>query len=384
MTDNGPVSQQDIDNLKKEIELNFIEKETRAVPIFVNLFTNFRNEGWISDKFRASIQSVIWYLLSPRHAVTISVIFSSIATLTLAWQSNSILRDQNRLITIQNQLQESARRAGLTVELTEVLNRISDEQKGKNSHENQILEKECNQEKYNYNFPISPIYGQKPTELSGALLGRVVALSKSFRPYRFLDVGRDSLGRNSETGLSELSSPERSQLLMALASSNISIEQLSRSGAEFDLAPLANVVVSGLSLRNLIANSVDWNGAILVYTDLSKSQLRWSKLTEANATCANFDGADLRGTDLSDGQFLGASFREANLQGVNLSIVKLNDAKLQGADLRGAYVCDTNNKPIRINSVDDFKKEISSDSFIIDNRTKFGKVEGLGAPKCPE
>ncbi|MBN8488190.1 MAG: pentapeptide repeat-containing protein [Burkholderiales bacterium] len=364
------------------MDRQLIERESRAVPIWLGLANHLRNQGWNSPKFQAALRALIWKLLSPGGAAAGGVLLISFLTAYLAWQSNRLLQEQNRLITIQNQLQESARRAGLTVELTEVLNRVSDAQ-GESAAQVSAAGAalNCKQEDYDLHYKLSPSFGRKPVELSPALLGRVVALSKSFRPYRYLDVGGDGLG-STDSGLSELSSPERTQLLMALASSNVSIEQVSEAGAEFDRAPLTNALAAGLSLRKVIANQADWNGAILVHADLTEASLRWSRLVEVNATCARLDGANLSDSNLSDGQFRGASFRGADLTGSNLTIAHFAGADFSDADLRGAFTCDENVVTF-VDSVEKLRElEESGNGLIVSAGTKFGKLPASRQPVC--
>ena len=163
---------------------------------------------------------------------------------------------------------------------------------------------------------------------------------------------------------------------ISLASANISLEQVSKAGGNFEKSPLGNAQLTGQKMTDIFADGSDFNGAILVHSDFSGARLRWSFFTEANATCAVFDGADLREADMADGQFMGASFRGANLSGARVFITKFNAADFSGADLRGIYTC-RDGQPVDLGSKETFLAEVGQ--VTIDQATQFGLLEGSGA-----
>lgn len=361
---------------RAEIERMLIERETRIVPIWMNVLNTYRSEGWRGLSFQAALKALLWKFLSPSTAATAAVGIAGIVTLMLTWQTNRLMERQNSLIEVQNLLQESSRRAGLTVELTEVLNRIGEKDWMPYKGRLPLVGSRCKQEKYDYRFQLSPGFAVPALGLSTAMVGRVVALSNSFKPYRYLDVTKNDLTSDLASGLSEPSSPERAQLLISLASANISLEQVSKAGGNFEKSPLGNAQLTGQKMTDIFADGSDFNGAILVHSDFSGAHLRWSYFTEANATCAVFDGADLREADMADGQFMGASFRGANLSGARVFITKFNDADFSGADLRGVYTC-SDGQPVDLDSKEAFLAEVGQ--VTVDQATQFGPPEGSGA-----
>lgn len=125
-------------------------------------------------------------------------------------------------------------------------------------------------------------------------------------------------------------------------------------------------------MRKLIATQADWNGAILVHSDLSEAQLRWSRLVEVNAVCGRFAGENLVEADLSDGQFMGASCIGEDLSGANLTIAKFAGADFSDADLSGAHTC-FEGKAAYVDSVQKLRELESSERPIkVNASTKFG------------
>lgn len=369
----GSLTGADLSRHRDEIERMLIERETRIVPIWMNLLNAFYSDGWHGERFQAALRSLLWKILSPSTIAASAVGIAGIVTLILSWQTTRLMERQNSLIEVQNLLQESSRRAGLAIELTEVLNRISDTTWSQFGRPKSILEQSCEQSEYGYEVQLAPGFAEPAFALSSAMLGRVVALSNSFKPYRYLDVTKNDLTSNLASGLSEPSSPERAQLLLALASANISLEQVSKAGANFEKSPLGNAQLAGHKLTYVNADGSDFNGAILVHTNFSGAHLRWSKFTEANAACAVFDGADLRESDLADGQFMGASFKGAKLESARIFIAKFTDADFSGADLRGIYQCD-GSKPVYISSRKAFEESVGK--MKTDQATQFGPPPG--------
>lgn len=365
------VTRADLAAHRETIEQMLIERETRIVPIWLNVLNSHRQEGWFGARSQAALKALLWKFLSPTTAAAAALGIGGIVTLVLTWQTTRLMERQNRLLEIQNLLQESSRRAGLTVELTEVLNRIND---GKwapfVSSSPEAPGPTCRQSTYGYSFPLAPGSSGHSLALSEALLGRVVALSNSFKPYRYLDVNKDDLTSDFESGLSAPASPERAQLLLSLASANISLEQVSKAGAIFDKMPMGNTQLAGHRLTNVVADGSDFNGAILAHTNFAGAKLRWSKITEANAVCAQFDNASLTGSDLAEGQFMGATFRGADLSGARIFIAKFEGADFSGADLSGIYTC-KNDQPVAVTTRQAFLDEVGTD-VKLDDSTKFG------------
>lgn len=99
---------------------------------------------------------------------------------------NHLLKKQNRRIDQQTYLQESNRRSSLIFLTSDIMNSIDEELKDKKLNPNRIL--------------------------SPQLVGRIVSLSRNFKPYKYL----------KNDSLTQLISPERSQLLISLVNAELS------------------------------------------------------------------------------------------------------------------------------------------------------------------
>lgn len=113
-------------------------------------------------------------------------------------------------------------------------------------------------------------------------------------------------------------------------------------------------------------SSLDFRGADLKGTDLSKAcihnaDLRGADLRDADLICAELESADLRGADLRRADLrcaylIGVDLRsanlsEANLEWANLSYANLIDANLTGANLRHTNLDNVSIKPDVLDAV---------------------------------
>ncbi len=103
------------------------------------------------------------------------------------------------------------------------------------------------------------------------------------------------------------------------------------SYGKFDDADLSNAKLAGASLY-----SVSMRGARLQRADLSRTDLRDSKLERAVASFANVQEADLSSAKLGGANFAGAQLKGTILLDVDLKNADLHGAFLGGALLRGA------------------------------------------------
>lgn len=350
-----------IAGVRDEFELKLIERERRLAVNIYDAVNAYLHGGLRDIKFLTAIKSLLFTVFSPATAVAAGLGLISILTLVLAWQSNKLVEKQNELLSIQNLLQESSRRAGLTVELTEVLNRISDASLKDFVAYDEPTNQECRQDKYGYTFRVQIHKEYKFSTLPDALLGRLVALSNSFRPYRYIDVTKQDMTSDFESGLSEPMSPERAQLLLALANARISIRDVAEAGGTFERSPLGGAQLTGMQIHGAELNSSDFNLGILAHASFRGAALRHSKFSGSNATCADFTSADLTGADLSQGMFQGASFDNARLQGVMFYTGTFNDATFRNADLRGAFTCAIDQAVVFLDTKEKFIAELGDD-----------------------
>lgn len=223
----------------------------------------------------------------------------------LLTQQNQLLNQQNIRLDQQTYLQEAERRSSLIFLMGDILDAINEELKDD--------------------------VGKKGVrDLSPQLIGRVIALSNSLRPYRYL--GSDSLvGR-------ELS-PERGFLLLSIVSSEIDKSSLLRiyKSADFSYSDLKKAVLSGEYMSGINLKGADLGDARLDDADLSNANLSEANLDGAVLFHANLSDARLRNTSMYNA-YLGT----ATLTGANLSESNLSHANLSAADLSNSHLSKAN------------------------------------------
>ncbi len=200
---------------------------------------------------------------------------------------NGLLGRQNERLDQQINLEEGNRRSSLIFFMSNIMDKLDIE-----------------------------LRSNKDRALSDALIGRIVSLSQSMRPYRYLE--NDSLTPRQL-------SPERGQLLFSLVNSNL-------DQATYDK----------------IYARANFNYADLREANFSEAYLRGAKLAHSSFSNANFNYADLQGADLSNAWLEKAIFRNTAMDGVNLSNanlresrmehISLKDGDLSNADLREIYL----------------------------------------------
>ena len=257
---------------------------------------------WGYGMFRREVMQLIF---------TMAAFVGGLLTTMLLIQQNQLITTQNKFIKEQSSLSEGARRSSLVFLMGEIMQAVNEELKGKS------------------NKPYS-----QERKLSPQLIARIIALSHSFKPYRYLD---------ADTLISKPLSPERGQLLLNIAY------------LKLDATETLKEIFEGSNFREADLSGADLNGAELSRADLSGADLSGADLRGADLRGADLSGADLRGADLSgadlDGADLsGADLRGADLRGTDLRVsfwdentlflgaVSLDGANLSGADLNGATV----------------------------------------------
>jgi uncharacterized protein YjbI with pentapeptide repeats len=224
-------------------------------------------------------------------------------------RQNELLQRQNTRLDQQTYLQEADRRSSLIFLMGNLLD---------------ALDKELKDD-----------IGQPGVrDLSPQLMGRVIALSNSLRPYRYLE--QDSLV------LREIS-PERGQLLLSLVNSQIENGSLRRifQNADFSFSDLKGAMLSGEYLAGINLSSANLHGATLDEADLSGADLSDADLGEAILARARLREARLRNSNLQRAYLESADLRRANLYGAdlrraNLALAQLQQAHFSTADLRAA------------------------------------------------
>jgi len=238
---------------------------------------------------------------------TLFVSFAGLLGTVLLFNQNKLLTRQNELLNRQNYrldqqtyLQEAGRRSSLIFLMGNLLDAIDRELK-------------------------SDVGRPGVRDLSPQIIGQIVALSTSLRPYRYLE--NDSL-------IDREISPERGQLLLSLVNSEIDNSTLRRifltgdfSYAELGGVMLAGEYLGGINLREANLSKTDLQGADLTGADLNRADLSGAILAGAQLTKANLSDTDLREAIIEQTDFRGASLYATDLRGVSL----------EGSDWRGAY-----------------------------------------------
>lgn len=207
----------------------------------------------------------------------------------------------------QNQLSEASRRAALINELTALLTEIDEEM-------DQFEQRSGLQPKRAPRAGEGPTFVRDGVPLTKRLVWRVVALSRSLKPYRFLD--------GSALSPSELS-PERAQLLISLVASGIDMKDILRMGS------FESSYLKGAELSNVFLSDAKISGSSFVNANLIQSNLSEAIARDADFSRAVLFNVDMTKADLQRSIFIGARMPEPH---------QLSDAKLNGANLDGALV----------------------------------------------
>ena len=323
------VSKTDLGEINKagqSLVLNIIEKDyTGARRDLTSLFK--RASAWYAwMNFRRWVVVVFQALFVGLGGLLGTVMLYNQNKLLI--QQNQLLNQQNIRLDQQTYLQEAERRSSLVFLLGNILDAINEELK-------------------------DDVGVKGSRDISPQLVGRIIALSNSLRPYRYL--GSDSLvGR-------ELS-PERGFLLLSIVSSEIDKTSLGRiyKSADFSYADLKNAVLSGRYLSGVNLTGADLENAVLDETDLSLANLSQAELSGAILARASLREARLRdskmfkanfeSSDLSDANLYGADLRRAYMVSANFQNTHLNRADLSGANLSNTDLTKANYDLVKLDS----------------------------------
>lgn len=200
---------------------------------------------------------------------------------------NSLLSEQNKRLEQQTYLQEAERRGALVFLFSNVMDAIDDE--------------------------LKEDFGKKGVrDLSSQLIGRIIALSRRLKPYKYLE----------DDNLQDFPlSSERGQLLISLIESRLdSISYLSIfQKSDFRFSDLREVNLSEGKLMRINLRGANLKDAILTNTDLREANLRDANLIKSNLQGANLMQTNLVKADLRGANLINANLTKANLRGANLN-----------------------------------------------------------------
>ncbi|OJJ21305.1 hypothetical protein BKI52_12135 [marine bacterium AO1-C] len=343
--------QKDVDTLQKE-----------ALEIFKMAYAKY---SWL--KMRG-------FIISSTMALFVG--FGGLLGVFMIFKQNDLIENQNKLLTsqtkqaeAQTQLAEATRRSSLVFLMSNIMDKVDEEIR--------------NDTLYPYSLKLPQILFDSlwslpakkvdslvrlipKKQLSTQLEGRIVALSRSLKPYKYIE--GDSL-------ILKPLSPERAQLLVSLIASKVhlkylyaqctfayadlknaslplaNLRKINLADANLSQADLRRAILKGAFLKNTNLTETNLGGAYLreAYlshanltrvnlhkADLTKAVLTKSNLKKANLTRADLGGSYLIGVDLRGADLEGASFNNAELINANLQRLDLTKVDLRGTDLREA------------------------------------------------
>jgi uncharacterized protein YjbI with pentapeptide repeats len=233
---------------------------------------------------------------------------------------NRLLQNQNRRIDQQTNLLEADRRSSLVFLMSNILDKVDDEIK-----EQRVQNKGLNNDSVKYS-------------LSKPLVNRIIALSRAFQPYRLMQ---------GDT-LSNLVSPERGQLFIALMGNNLDsvtqntiVQNGDFSYSKVGRVNLENSYLIDANLNNSDFSYANFSGSYLSGANLSNSTLIGSRLNnvkalESNFNKANLEGAKLQNSDFSKSNLGQTNFKHADISNSELYYVNLLNSNLYLTNLQGS------------------------------------------------
>lgn len=199
--------------------------------------------------------------------------------------------------------------------------------------------------------------------LTHETIDRIAAFCYGARPY--LTIEGDSLGQGPF-------SPERGQLLLALARMNLdSATWLAvKRKASFAAAYLPEAELAGADLSHADLRNACLRDARLKRANLSNSNLQYATLHGANLEESKADSVMLKHADLRWSSLIRADLRGANLDGAqvasaNLDGARLADASIQWANATGALLRRADLTRANISGIDLAQAQL--DSAVLDS-----------------
>lgn len=344
------MKEKEIQDKLEGLESKLYEQEHRLFSVWYNFFN--RNKFSKGDHRRLAInKALIWSFVPKPTPTAIAISGLSLLTIFLAYQANIKLENQNTLLLVQNELQESQRRASLNIEISSIMQQINSERE---SSRLKSLKDEQHTKK-----------GHKvaPYTLSDITAARIASISRSLRPYRILRTDRIDSSANSISNFlkgewfglsvkkirvedfleSKLRSPEREQLLVALLTMRISFSNIG-ANSNFDYARLENIGsdLSRSDLRTIRLSNSSLSGSHLSYTIFDGGVLSNTDFTNVFGTTLSFIATDLAGSNFSNASINSSNFTDADLSNVNFSKANLVMSNFTGSTLTGTDFSDAN------------------------------------------
>jgi hypothetical protein len=278
------------------VQAEFIRQEHRLFHILRNSW-EFRKANDDDPRKEASKSAILWRIVLALMPTTV-VGGIGILGIFLALQANFLLSIQNDKIERQNHLSEATRRAALIYELTSILDKIDFEIREMRK-ENPPQEEGLSGSLDNLLASLMDSSAVENWELSNGLEGRIIALSRSLRPYYYYDYDKEELEANQSIFffgkmfkdypmIERPLSPERAQLLISLLASKVNIRSIVSTG-DFKNSDLQNADLGSYDLK-----FIDLSSSSLQNTSFIGTDLEFSILENCILNGARFDEANLR------------------------------------------------------------------------------------------
>ncbi|MEZ7496663.1 pentapeptide repeat-containing protein [Leeuwenhoekiella aequorea] len=237
---------------------------------------------------------------------------------TLITGQSEMFRQQNNRLDQQTYLQEADRRGQTLLLMDNMLQEINTE-----------------------------ISRDPQNKLNDATAGRLIALSKILKPYRYLE--NDSLTKN-------IVSPERGYLLISLLETGINLRSTARSRAngilleriDFTYSELRDVTLKKADLIEINLSHADMRNSSFNGTDFEKATFYNASISQADLSYTSLKNADLRNATLENSILDYANLQKADLSSSNLKNVSLLKTVLKEATLTNAIVHKTFERDARM------------------------------------
>jgi uncharacterized protein YjbI with pentapeptide repeats len=299
----------------------------------------------------------------------------SFATFAVAAVTAFLAYTQGQTAKEQNILAESARRAGEISEMVSIFDALRQEvqtycltqQRSEFCKANAFKTTSGDLNPTNW-VNVAP---QERFRSSAFLYARINALAGTLRPYRYfefqetnstdrelraINCGRalvdnkrivdmlsaeDEIQRAHQTIdqvemphnrlVSQVYSPERSQLLRLLVTSGIDLGPLSKLNTSF-----SSVILDKAQLDGMQMPAAELSDSRFIEARLNSAKLPLARLNNSDFHCASMLFADLRGIYADKSSFAGVDLASADLRNAYITNSDFRVKRLAGADLRGA------------------------------------------------
>jgi hypothetical protein len=305
---------------------------------------------------KAVAEGASWYSIGATRrfiaqaAVGLLISFGGLIGAALLFSQNALLKDQNTLLNEQNNkiekqlalLIDQNTKVDKQLELLTAQNAKIDQQTG-------VADAQKRNAFVTEMFSIlsevakaDRAAGEIPKELSA----RIAVLTSSAVPYIYLDFFGDHAG-SAPRRIPRALSPERGQLVVALARMKVKLRPLVEAGANFEYSDLRGADLTGADLSGIMMDGSDLSSAKLILARLVNTGLRKAIIKDVNANSAKFnnalfsDGDVIENTDCSFATFDGSQLVGVTIKGGNLaysSFVSLERGglSLENVELRRA------------------------------------------------